>query len=118
MKFKKMFRTVETHTLGHPTRTVVGGFKHIPGKTMQEKFVYMSQKENWLRRTLCFEPRGSQIMSCAILTEPCTPGTDVGVLYFEASSWLPMASTSITRYRIPITRVVARNSCFSNFFSI
>ena len=90
MKFKKMFRTVETHTLGHPTRTVVGGFKHIPGKTMQEKFVYMSQKENWLRRTLCFEPRGSQIMSCALLTEPCTPGTDVGVLYFEASSWLPM----------------------------
>lgn len=90
MKFKKMFRTVETHTLGHPTRTVVGGFKHIPGGTMQEKFLYMKENEDWLRRVLCFEPRGSQIMSCTIVTEPCTPGTDVGILYFEASCWMPM----------------------------
>lgn len=29
-------------------------------------------------------------MSCTIVTEPCTPGTDVGILYFEASCWLPM----------------------------
>ena len=41
MKARKMFRTVETHTLGHPTRNVVSGFRHIPGKTMTEKFTYM-----------------------------------------------------------------------------
>ena len=29
-------------------------------------------------------------MSCTLITEPCTPGTDVGVLYFETSGWLPM----------------------------
>ena len=34
MKAKRMVRTIETHTLGQPTRTVVSGFKHIPGKTM------------------------------------------------------------------------------------
>lgn len=117
MKFKKMFRTVETHTLGHPTRTVVGGFKHIPGKTMREKFIYMSRNENWLRKVLCFEPRGSQIMSCTILTEPCTPGTDIGILYFEASCWLPMCGhdtigatvamieTGIVDVTEPITRI-------------
>lgn len=90
MKAKKMFRTIETHTLGHPTRNVVSGFPHIPGKTMGEKFTYMKNNEDWFRKLLCYEPRGSEIMSCTLLTEPCTPGTHVGVLYFEASCWLPM----------------------------
>lgn len=90
MKAKKMFRTIETHTLGHPTRTVVSGFRHIPGNTMAEKFTYMKDKHDWFRKLLAYEPRGSEIMSCTLITEPCTPGTDVGILYFEASAWLPM----------------------------
>ena len=90
MRARKMFRTVETHSLGHPTRTVVSGFRHIPGKTMAEKFTYMKENEDWFRKLLAYEPRGSEIMSCTLITEPCTPGTDVGILYFEASCWLPM----------------------------
>lgn len=90
MKARKMFRTVETHTLGHPTRNVVSGFRHIPGATMADKFTYMKENEDWFRKILAFEPRGSEIMSCTLFTEPCTPGADVGVLYFEASCWLPM----------------------------
>lgn len=90
MKARKLFRTIETHTLGQPTRNVVSGFRHVPGKTMQEKFEYMRDKEDWFRKVLMFEPRGSEIMSGTLITEPCTPGTDVGVLYFEASCWMPM----------------------------
>ncbi len=90
MKARKMFRTIETHTLGHPTRTVVSGFRKIPGNTMGEKFVYMRDNEDGFRKLLAYEPRGSEIMSCTLITEPCTPGTDFGVLYFEASCWLPM----------------------------
>jgi len=29
-------------------------------------------------------------MSATLITEPCAPGTDVGVLYFESSGWMPM----------------------------
>lgn len=90
MKARKLFRTIETHTLGQPTRNVVSGFRHVPGKTMQEKFEYMRENEDWFRKVLMFEPRGSEIMSGTLITEPCTPGTDVGVLYFEASCWMPM----------------------------
>lgn len=90
MKAKKMFRTIETHTLGQPTRTVVSGFNNIPGKTMEEKYIHMRDHEDWVRKFLSYEPRGSEIMSGTIITEPCTPGTDVGVLYYEASGWLPM----------------------------
>lgn len=90
MKARKLFRTVETHTLGQPTRNVVSGFRHVPGKTMAEKYVYMKRHEDWFRKLLTYEPRGSDIMSGTLITEPCTPGTDVGVLYFEASGWMPM----------------------------
>lgn len=90
MKGKKMFRTIETHTLGQPTRNVVSGFPVIPGSTMEEKYEYMREHADWLRTLLCCEPRGSDIMSATIFTEPCTPGTDIGVLYFEVSGWMPM----------------------------
>ena len=90
MNAKKVFRTIETHTLGQPTRNIVSGFPHIPGNTMAEKFIYMKENEDWFRTLLSYEPRGNDYMSCTLITEPCTPGTDVGVLYFETSGWLPM----------------------------
>ena len=90
MNTRKVIRTIETHTLGQPTRNVVSGFHHIPGQTMAEKFTYMKDNEDWFRKLLCYEPRGSEIMSATLITEPCAPGTDVGVLYFESSGWMPM----------------------------
>ena len=90
MNAKKVFRTIETHTLGQPTRNIVSGFPHIPGNTMAEKFIYMKENEDWFRTLLSYEPRGNDYMSCTLITEPCTPGTDIGVLYFETSGWLPM----------------------------
>lgn len=118
MKAKHMVRTIETHTLGQPTRTVVSGFRHIPGKTMQEKFTYMKENEDWFRKFLSYEPRGSEIMSGTIITEPCTPGTDVGILYYEASGWLPMCGhdtigvsvalieAGLVKVTEPITKIV------------
>lgn len=90
MNAKKIFRTVETHTLGQPTRNIIGGFPHVPGSTMAEKFIYMKEHEDWFRTLMSYEPRGNDYMSCTLVTEPCTPGTDIGVLYFEPSGWLPM----------------------------
>ena len=90
MKTKKAIRVVATHTAGQPTRTVLTGFPHIPGSTMQEKYLYMQEKGDWLRTMVCQEPRGSDIMSGAIITAPCSSGADIGVLHFEAAGWLPM----------------------------
>lgn len=90
MNAKKVFRTIETHTLGQPTRNIVGGFPNVPGKTMVEKYMYMKENEDWFRTLMSYEPRGNDYMSCTLITEPCTPGTDVGILYFETSGWLPM----------------------------
>ncbi len=48
---------------------------------MAEKYSYMKDHEDWFRKLLSYEPRGSEIMSGTLITEPCTPGTDVGGVY-------------------------------------
>lgn len=90
MNTKKTIRVIATHTAGQPTRTVLSGFPHIPGETMQEKYQYLQKQADWLRTMVCQEPRGSDIMSGAIITAPCSKDANFGVLHFEAAGWLPM----------------------------
>lgn len=90
MRFKRMFNTVDTHTVGEPTRTVVGGIPYIPGKTISEKMLYMKENEDWIRKILMHEPRGNEVMSGVILTEPCAKGADIGVIFIEVGGYLPM----------------------------
>ncbi len=85
-----MFTTVDTHTCGDPTRTVIGGLPHIPGKTIGEKLKYLEEEADWIRKVLMWEPRGNAVQSGAILTEPCTPGADIGVIYIEVGCYLFM----------------------------
>lgn len=90
MEIRRTLQTVDTHTVGAPTRHVVGGIPAVPGGTMMEKMLYMKEHHDWIRRFVTFEPRGSRVAAATLLTTPCTPGTDVGVLYFEPNGWLPM----------------------------
>ena len=89
MKVKRLFQTIDTHTVGMPTRTVVSGLPKIPGSTMAEKMAYMKENMDWVRTLLLSEPRGSSVFSGAILTTPCDPTADIGLLFMEGS-WMPM----------------------------
>jgi proline racemase len=90
MRFNKMFTTVDTHTAGEPTRTITGGIPHIPGKTVSDKMLYLKEHYDWIRKMLMFEPRGNEVMSGVILTEPCNPEADLGVIFIEVGGYLPM----------------------------
>lgn len=90
MKFKKIISAIDSHTEGEPARVVIGGVPVIPGNTFQEKWLWARQNLDDLRKMLMFEPRGSNVMSGSILTTPCTPGADIGVIYIEVSGFLPM----------------------------
>ena len=90
MYTRRVFNTIDTHTGGEPTRTVLSGVPVIPGSTMMEKYTYMMEHNDWIRRLLCLEPRGNAVMSGAFLTPPCREDADIGVMYFETGGWLPM----------------------------
>ncbi|HEY1213081.1 MAG TPA: proline racemase family protein [Bryobacteraceae bacterium] len=90
MKLSKIVTTIDTHTGGNPTRTVTSGAPKLYGSTLTEKMVYMSEKHDDFRRALMFEPRGHEVMSGCILTEPCDPTADIGVVFIETGGYLPM----------------------------
>lgn len=90
MRFRRTFNTIDTHTVGQPTRTIVGGLPYIPGKTITEKMLYLKEEEDWIRKVLMYEPRGNDVMSGVVLTEPCSEGADVGVIFIEVGGYLPM----------------------------
>jgi proline racemase len=90
MQFKRMVSAVDSHTEGEPARVVVGGVPPIPGQTFQEKWLWAKKNLEDLRTMLMFEPRGGSHYSGSILTEPCTPGADYGIIFIEVSGFLPM----------------------------
>jgi len=90
MKFKKLVSTIDTHTGGNPTRTITSGAPQLIGRTMMEKMVYMSEHHDDFRKALMFEPRGHEVMSGCVLTEPCNPNADVGIVFIETGGYLPM----------------------------
>ncbi|MFD1544882.1 proline racemase family protein [Nonomuraea guangzhouensis] len=85
-----VFRTIESHTAGNPTRTVLSGVPALEGDTMLERMHDLAARYDWIRTSLMYEPRGHSVMSGCLVLEPCDPRADVGVLYIEASGHLPM----------------------------
>lgn len=90
MKYQRLFTTIDTHTGGNPTRTLISGLPPLEGNTMSEKMLYMKKHYDWIRKHLMNEPRGHSVMSGALLTDPCHPDADVGVIYIETGGYLPM----------------------------
>ena len=90
MRFDRVIFTIDTHTEGEPTRTVIGGIPNIPGDTIAAKMQYLKENADSLRTMLMYEPRGNEVMSGAILTPPCDPQADMGVIYIEVGGYLPM----------------------------
>lgn len=90
MHFSHVFRTIETHTGGNPTRTIVSGIPRLVGRTMMEKVNDFRERFDWIRTGLMFEPRGHGVMSGCVLTEPVHAEADYGVIYIEVGGYLPM----------------------------
>lgn len=90
MKFQQLFTTIDTHTGGNPTRTILSGMPELQGSTMSEKMLDMEKHYDWIRKFLMNEPRGHDVMSGAIKVPPCHPEADVGVIYIETGGYLPM----------------------------
>jgi len=90
MNFQRLFSTIDTHTGGNPTRTLISGLPELQGDTMSEKMLYMEKNYDWIRKFLMNEPRGHGVMSGALITDPCHPDADVGVIYIETGGYLPM----------------------------
>ncbi|MBN3787323.1 4-hydroxyproline epimerase [Burkholderia sp. Ac-20353] len=87
---KHTFKCIEGHTEGMPVRMVIEGGPDLQGATMNDRRLYFVEKYDWIRRSLCLEPRGHGNMSGTIFYPPLTAEADFSLLYIETSGCLPM----------------------------
>jgi len=76
--------TIDSHTAGEPTRLVVGGLPPLPGKTVNDKRIYLQEHHDSVRLLLTREPRGHRDMFGAVVTEPTSADGDFGLIYMDA----------------------------------
>lgn len=117
MRFERSIWAVDSHTQGNPTRVVVGGFPHIPGKTMMEKLNHVKENYDDLVTGILWEPRGHDDMFIAIVIPPISPGADLGIIYRGAYDYMTMCGhgtigavtvaveTGLVKAQEPITTV-------------
>jgi proline racemase len=94
LKFKRYLSCIDTHCSGEATRVLVGGVPKLIGKSMQEKQKYFQDHYNSLLGTMLKEPRGFEGMLGAVLTEPCHPEADVGVIYLWTGGYFSACGDS------------------------
>lgn len=86
----RLLTTIDSHTMGEPTRIVTGGLPKIPGNTMADKKMYLENKLDYIRTALMHEPRGHKDMFGAIITAPVDPKADLGVIFMDSGGYLNM----------------------------
>lgn len=111
-------RTIDTHTMGEPTRIVVEGIPAVPGDTMLEKKEYIRRHLDYVRTSLLREPRGHRDMFGAIILPRVSPEADVGVVFMDNEGYLNMCGhgtigvvtalleAELVRYRGPSASVI------------
>ncbi|CAM2944032.1 proline racemase family protein [Salinicoccus roseus] len=86
----RQFITIDTHTGGNPTRTVMAGMPPLKGATIQEKMADMKTNHDHIRKFLVNPPRGHDVMSGTILLPPLDPKADFSAIFIETGGYLPM----------------------------
>jgi proline racemase/trans-L-3-hydroxyproline dehydratase len=90
MKAIRAIHAIDSHTMGEPTRIVVGGVPVIPGNTMSEKKSYLDENLDYLRTSIMHEPRGHKDMFGSIITQPTSLEADLGIIFMDAGGYLNM----------------------------
>lgn len=90
MEISERLQVVDSHTMGEPTRIIVGGIPPIPGKSMTAKKEYLENNLDYIRTTVMHEPRGHSDMFGSIITDPTTEEADLGIVFMDSGGYLNM----------------------------
>lgn len=82
--------TIDTHTLGEPTRIVLGGFPALRGRTLKARSLDLLRRHGDLRRSLMWEPRGHALMFGAVVVPPASPEADLGLVFMDGGGAVEM----------------------------
>jgi len=95
LKDYQSINSIDAHTEGEPLRIITDGYPEIVGNTILEKRAYLTKELDHLRQLLMFEPRGHADMYGALITEPCSPDSDFGILFMHNEGYSSMCGHGI-----------------------
>jgi proline racemase len=85
-----VIETIDTHTLGEPTRIVLKGFPELRGRTLKDRSRDLLRRHGDLRRALMWEPRGHLVMFGAVVVPPANPAADLGLVFMDGGGAVEM----------------------------
>src|SRR5215469_11613975 len=83
-------KVVDSHTGGEPTRVVVSGGPRLGQGSLAERLGCFRQEHDSFRSAVVNEPRGSDVMVGALLSEPVDRTCVAGVIFFNNVGYLGM----------------------------
>jgi proline racemase len=86
----RIIETIDTHTLGEPTRIVLKGFPELRGRTMKDRSRDLLRRHRELRQALMWEPRGHVVMFGAVVVPPADPAADIGLVFMDGGGAVDM----------------------------
>lgn len=86
----QVVETIDTHTLGEPTRIVLTGFPALRGRTLKEQSRDLLRRHSDLRQSLMWEPRGHLVMFGAVVVKPADPAADLGLVFMDGGGAVEM----------------------------
>src|ERR1700753_326125 len=86
----KHVQVIDSHTEGEPTRTVIEGGPDLGTGSLAERVEVFRKLFDSFRSGVTCEPRGSEIVVGALLSQPVNPACATGVIYFNDVGFLGM----------------------------
>lgn len=83
-------RVIDSHTGGEPTRVVVEGAPDLGKGSLRERLDQFRAEHDPFRSAVVNEPRGSDVIVGALLTEPSAENCAAGVIFFNNVGYLHM----------------------------
>jgi len=81
--FREGVHVIDSHTEGEPTRTVIAGGPDLGSGTLMDRVARFRDSYDTFRSAVVNEPRGSDFLVGALLTEPTDKSCATGVIYFN-----------------------------------
>jgi 4-hydroxyproline epimerase len=83
-------RVIDSHTGGEPTRLVVSGGPDLGAGSLADRLECFRNRHDGFRSAVVNEPRGSDVMVGAMLSDPVDPACAAGVIFFNNVGYLGM----------------------------
>jgi proline racemase len=95
MQQDRVITVIGAHAEGEVGRVITGGVLSPRGNTMFERMQNLERHDSWLRNMLLFDPRGSVNASVNLITPPCDPAADFGMIVMESEYFAPMSGSNL-----------------------